>query len=125
MAVHFAFQTYAPSSKCSIVIDFADGLDRMRLLKRAEAIVREAGQVRCYGCAIIGICQVAAGDAEAYLHLSLTPWDYAASQIIVEEAGGRASRLDGSPLRLFDDKAGVLFTNGAIHDAICQALTNS
>lgn len=109
----------------SIGVDFADGSDRMNLLKRANTIIRDAGQIRCHGCAVIGICQVASGDAEAYLHLSLTPWDYAASQIIVEEAGGRSSRLDGSALRLFDDKVGVLFSNGVLHDPILHALTHS
>lgn len=111
--------------QCSIGVDFAGGQDRLRLMRQANAIIRDAGQIRCHGCAVIGICQVASGDADAYLHLSLTPWDYAASQIIVEEAGGRASRPDGSPLHLFDHNDGVLFTNGAIHETILRALTIS
>lgn len=111
--------------QCSIGVDFADGQDRLRLMRQANAIIRDAGQIRCHGCAVIGICQVASGDADAYLHLSLTPWDYAASQVIVEEAGGRATRPDGRPLHLFDGNEGVLITNSAIHDIILRALTIS
>ena len=40
------------------------------------------------------------GDAEAYIHVGLRPWDYAAAQLIVEEAGGKLTRLDGSLLDL-------------------------
>lgn len=96
-------------------IDFSDLDDRRTFLQRAPEVIRRAGQMRCYGCAVVAMCQIAAGEAEGYLHMSLNPWDYAAAQIIVEEAGGMCTRLDGSPLRLFDRKRGVLITNGAIH----------
>ncbi len=106
--------------ECSLGVDFGDGNDRIVLFERSGALLRAVGQLRCYGCAVLSLCQIATGDADAYVHLTLTPWDYAASQLLVEEAGGRASRLDGSPLRLFDRKRGVLFSNGALHDTIVE-----
>jgi len=106
--------------ECSLGVDFGDGNDRIVLFERSGALLRAVGQLRCYGCAVLSLCQIATGDADAYVHLTLTPWDYAASQLLVEEAGGRASRLDGSPLRLFDRKRGVLFSNGALHDTIAE-----
>lgn len=105
-----------------INIDFSGPRSRATALERSDRLMREVNQVRCYGCAVVSICQVASGDSEAYIHMSLTPWDYAASQIIVEEAGGRASRLDGSPLRLFDEDLGVIFSNGPLHDEIVRLL---
>ncbi len=54
--------------------------------------------------------------------MSLHPWDYAAGQVIVEEAGGIATRLDGSPFKLFDGREGVLITNGAIHDEMLKLI---
>ena len=105
-----------------VSVDFSNAADRARLIERGHRLLREAGQVRCYGCAVLAICQIASGDAEAYLHMSLTPWDYAASQVIVEEAGGRASRLDGTPLRLFERKEGVLFTNGRLHSEVLSLI---
>jgi 3'(2'), 5'-bisphosphate nucleotidase len=54
-------------------------------------------------------------------------WDQAAGSIIVEEAGGRVSDLDGKPLDFshgtsLSNNRGVLATNGAIHDAALSAI---
>lgn len=54
-------------------------------------------------------------------------WDQAAGSIIVEEAGGRVSDLDGKPLdfshgRTLATNRGVLATNGHLHDAILAGL---
>jgi len=98
-----------------VEIDFSVMEDRQMFMKRASNIMLRAGQIRCCGAAVGGICQVAAGESEAYIHMTLHPWDYAAAQLIAEEAGGMATRLDGSPLRVFDRKQGVLISNGAVH----------
>ena len=101
-----------------VEIDFSTMEDRRMFLKNAAAVMGQVGQIRCIGAAVGGICQVATGDADGYLHMTLHPWDYAAAQLIAEEAGAVSSRLDGSPLRVFDGKKGVLITNGAIHEAM-------
>ncbi|MGI9427819.1 MAG: 3'(2'),5'-bisphosphate nucleotidase [Bythopirellula sp.] len=54
-------------------------------------------------------------------------WDQAAGSIVVEEAGGRISDLDGKPLdfsrgRTLEGNRGVLATNGALHDALLAGL---
>lgn len=36
------------------------------------------------------------------------PWDHAPGVLLIEEAGGRAARLDGSPYRVDDDRTGLL-----------------
>lgn len=105
-----------------IDFDFSGRHDREALLGRASELFRQAGQVRCHGSAVASICQIATSDCDAYVHMSLHPWDYAAAQLIVEEAGGMASRLDGSPLELFDGKQGVLISNGAIHEELLALL---
>ncbi len=111
------------ANEACIQVDFSDLEDRKALIKRALDMLRTVGQLRSIGSAVASICQVAMGEAEGYLHMSLCPWDYAASQLIVEEAGGMASRLDGSPLRLFDNRSGVLITNGAIHREMLGLIT--
>ena len=98
-------------------IDFSGIEDRRLFVKGALDIMKKSGQVRCQGSAAVGICQVATGDVDGYLHMTLNPWDYAGAQLIAEEAGALATRLDGKPLRLFDGRQGVLVTNGAIHKA--------
>ena len=98
-----------------VEIDFGVPEERRSLIKHAGDIIRQVGQVRCQGAAVMGICQVASGDVDGFLHIGLEPWDFAAAQLIAEEAGAVATRLDGHPLRVFDGKRGVLITNGAIH----------
>ena len=55
------------------------------------------------------MCLLAKGSVEIYFEMLLRPWDYAASNLIVEEAGGVCSSIDG-PLDPFDQCA-VLAAN--------------
>jgi len=105
-----------------IEIDFSGRREREETLRRASEVIRKAGQVRCNCSTVVALCSVASADMEAFFHVALNPWDYAAGQLIVEEAGGRATRLDGSPLRLFDHGCGVLVTNGHIHQEVISLL---
>lgn len=109
-------------NEACVEIDFSVMEDRRMFMERASDIMLRAGQIRCCGAAVGGICQVASGESEAYLHMTLHPWDYAAAQLIAEEAGGMATRLDGSPLRVFDGRQGVLISNGAVHWEILSVI---
>ncbi|MBA3653288.1 MAG: histidinol-phosphatase [Actinobacteria bacterium] len=62
---------------------------------------------------------VAEGSVDVCIEPAVSPWDVAALQVIVEEAGGRFSDLDGVA-RL--DGGNVCTSNGALHDAVLQAL---
>ncbi len=110
------------ASHARIDLDFSGLEDRFQFLDRGVEVLRQVGQVRCYGSAVASICQIATGDCDAYLHMNLAPWDFAASQLIVEEAGGMASRLNGGPLHLFEPKQGLLITTGAIHHEMLAML---
>jgi myo-inositol-1(or 4)-monophosphatase len=61
----------------------------------AKTIHNTAG-VRRVGAAALDMCYVAAGRLDAYFETGLHPWDLAAGAIIVREAGGIVSGLDGS-----------------------------
>lgn len=62
---------------------------------------------------------VARGAADVMLEPELRVWDWAALSVIVEEAGGRITRLDGGPPT---DRGGVLTTNGRLHDEVLGRL---
>ena len=54
-------------------------------------------------------------------------WDHAAGAIIVEEAGGKVTDMDGKALNFRDnekmlDNRGVIATNGTIHEQVLQVL---
>ncbi len=56
--------------------------------------------IRRSGSAALDLCAIAAGRAELFFELRLQPWDFAAGSLIVEEAGGRCTRVDGGAIDL-------------------------
>lgn len=54
--------------------------------------------IRRSGSAALDLCAIAAGRAEIYFELILSPWDFAAGALIVEEAGGNVTTVDGREL---------------------------
>jgi len=96
---------------------------RERLLAYLHRILPRCGTVRALGSATLALAYVAAGWLDAYLNLALKPWDAAAGMLIVAEAGGRCSTLEGEPYRV--DLPGCLATNGLIHEELLAALHGS
>ena len=72
---------------------------------------RRALDIRRSGSSALDLCSIAAGRAEVFFELRLSPWDYAAGSLIVTEAGGIVTTLEGSPLK-FDTICSVIATNG-------------
>ena len=72
--------------------------------------------VRRAGSAALDLCCVASGRFEGFWEFNLNPWDTAAGVLIVEEAGGKVSRFDGSPFLL--DSRETLASNGHVHEAL-------
>ena len=76
----------------------------------AYAYFKKTLDVRRSGSAALDLCTIAAGRAELFFELALSPWDYAAGALIVEEAGGLVSDYDGRPLA-YDRPCSVLARN--------------
>jgi myo-inositol-1(or 4)-monophosphatase len=72
--------------------------------------------VRRAGSAALDLCNVACGRFDGFWEFNLNPWDTAAGALIVEEAGGRVSRFDGSAFEL--NSRETLASNGLVHDAL-------
>ena len=91
--------------------------ERLRPFNKLMGLARA---VRRDGAAALDLCYVAAGRADGFWEVILKPWDMHAGRLLVEEAGGKTSRLDGTPLGLGPD--GCVATNGLIQDALVEAL---
>jgi myo-inositol-1(or 4)-monophosphatase len=79
-----------------------------------------AGAVRRLGAASLDLCFVARGWLDGYWEYKLKPWDLAAGALIVEEAGGRVTALDGGR---FDPWSGeAIATNGRFHGELVAEL---
>ncbi len=72
--------------------------------------------VRRAGSAALDLCNVACGRFDGFWEFNLNPWDTAAGVLLVEEAGGRVTRFDGSPFEL--NSRETLASNGLVHDAL-------
>lgn len=84
--------------------------------RQFEAALRASAGVRRAGSAALDLCHVATGWFDGFWELSLAPWDVAAGALIVREAGGTVSRVDGD-----DDVIGhgsILAGNPTIHAAL-------
>ena len=62
---------------------------------------------------------MACGRLDCFYEEWLKPWDLAAGWLLVEEAGGAVTRLDGAPFRFGD---ALLATNGRVHAAMAELL---
>lgn len=79
--------------------------------------------VRRFGSAALDLCYVAAGRFDGYWELTIRPWDIAAGALIVEEAGGVATRLNGDNCYL-EPPFTILAGNPTIHALLLQEMKN-
>jgi myo-inositol-1(or 4)-monophosphatase len=79
-------------------------------------VLEQCQGLRRSGSAAFDLGTVAAGQADAFWEFGLNAWDTAAGAVIVREAGGAVTRLDGSEWAPGDHS--VLATNGHVHDAM-------
>ena len=94
--------------------DLALARDEIAAAQRAFAGLRR------YGAATLDLAWVAAGRLDAYWERDLSPWDLAAGSILVREAGGFISDLDGGDAIL--TKGNVVAGNDTMHRELLRLL---
>lgn len=90
----------------------ADAAQLQRVLRAFRAVQA----VRSLGCAALDLCDVARGRLDAFFEPGLAAWDTAAGALIVREAGGRTTDLDGAAHT--PGSRSIVASNGLIHDAL-------
>ena len=78
--------------------------------KLAYEYFQKCLDIRRSGSAALDLCSIASGRAELYFELILSPWDFAAGALIVEEAGGIVTTVEGGALPCLE-KSSVLARN--------------
>ena len=81
-----------------------------KTLELTEKLWNRSCDFRRMGAAVPDLCAVACGRLDAFFECQLSPWDYAAGSLIIEEAGGHISTLEGTPLP-YDRKCSVWASN--------------
>lgn len=72
------------------------------LFRVVKEMFQNSLSIRCGGSAALGLCRGASGSNTVYLELKLQPYDYVAASVILEEAGGKITQIDGSPITLHE-----------------------
>ncbi|HSJ25438.1 MAG TPA: inositol monophosphatase family protein [Longimicrobiales bacterium] len=85
-----------------------------------QAALRRSSGVRRAGSAALDLCHVATGWFDGFWELTLAPWDVAAGALVVREAGGVVTRMDGD--RDVLGHGSILAGNPAIHEAMAELL---
>jgi len=90
-------------------------------LRQMDTMLRESGGVRRAGSAALDLVDVAAGRFDGFWELMLSPWDIAAGLLLVREAGGRATNLDGRDVTGLD-ATGIVAASVPMHSWLLQKL---
>lgn len=85
-----------------------------------EKFIRKGIPVRRLGSAAIDLCWVAAGRFDGFYEHKLSAWDSAAGFLLVEEAGGKVTDLQGNYYNPY--QPGIIATNGHIHDSLMKVV---
>jgi myo-inositol-1(or 4)-monophosphatase len=91
-----------------------------RYVKMLPGVMRGTAGIRRAGAAALDLADVAAGRFEAFWELRLAPWDIAAGILLVREAGGIVTDLDGERCRV--KETSLVAGNPAMHEWLLQTL---
>lgn len=111
----------APLSECLGMMEYNAYRkdEKQKALHCADKIFSACRDIRTIGSAAASIAYVAAGRADAFLGRHLKLWDYAAGQVLLEEAGGRITDEKGG---FPQGQTHILATNGCVHDEFSSLL---
>jgi myo-inositol-1(or 4)-monophosphatase len=99
-----------------IRVSSVDQLGDAMIVERVERALAHAQGLLRLGSAALDFSLVAAGHIDVFYEANLKPWDMAAGVLLVREAGGRVTALDGGEFDLFAGE--MLTTNGPLHPAM-------
>jgi myo-inositol-1(or 4)-monophosphatase len=103
----------------NLMWDLREG--RAHLLPGIQELGRNVRGIRSLGAAALEMAYVACGRLSAYMQWRLSPWDFGAGALIVAEAGGTVTQMDGAPVDI-TQASSVVCSNGKIHDAVLGCL---
>ncbi|MFH1398609.1 MAG: inositol monophosphatase family protein [Candidatus Woesearchaeota archaeon] len=93
------------------------------LSKLATPLDKNARTFRKLGCCSLEFCYVACGKLDGLVNLFSYPYDYAAGALIIREAGGTATDLQGKPFTLFTKC--VIAANKKIHAQLLRVVSRT
>ena len=95
----------------------------MKQVSTFAAFLGEAQALRRLGSAALDLAYVAAGRFDGFWEEHLHPWDMAAGALLVEEAGGTVTGVDGTPYDVFCGH--LTASNALLHPAMVHVILKS
>jgi myo-inositol-1(or 4)-monophosphatase len=90
------------------------------VMELLEAVLIRVQGIRRAGAAALDLAYVACGRLDGFWEIKLKPWDTAAGQLLLEEAGGKISDFRGGTYSTFIPE--ILATNGLIHEELLSVI---
>lgn len=84
-----------------------------------RSVMTHTAGVRRAGAAALDLAYVAAGRVDGFWEMGLQPWDTAAGVLLIQEAGGRVSRIGGGEYRHHGD---IVAASPKTYDALLELL---
>jgi myo-inositol-1(or 4)-monophosphatase len=97
--------------------------DLAEKLKLFNRFMGEARAIRRDGAAALDLSYVAAGRVDGFWEERLQPWDMTAGNLFIAEAGGRATRFDGTPVGLRADE--LVAAGPGLHPLMLEVLART
>jgi myo-inositol-1(or 4)-monophosphatase len=98
------------------------GKEMVETLERIKKFfMRRILGLRRLGAAALDLCYVACGRAAGFWEFELSPWDFAAGKLIVEEAGGKVTGRRNEPV-VVKEKAFIVASNSRIHRSMLDVI---
>ncbi len=93
--------------------------DGEKTMKIASELLYKCADIRRFGSAAIDLAYLAAGRFDLFFEVQLSPWDYAAGMLIIKEAGGIITDMQGNELKL-DKPTPVIAGNPIAYSALLE-----
>jgi myo-inositol-1(or 4)-monophosphatase len=91
------------------------------VIEQFAGFLRKGLLVRRLGSAALDLAYVACGRFDGFWEIGLSPWDSAAGQLLVREAGGRVTHYDGTDYNVY--RKSIVATNNLLHEAILNIIS--
>ncbi|MBD3184692.1 inositol monophosphatase [Candidatus Poribacteria bacterium] len=113
--------SHRPFSEALAIYDSTLHTQKELKMGMLSELVEKAFGLRMTGSAVRNLTYIADGTADFIVEFSDKPWDFAAGGLILEEAGGKMTTLEGDDWSPYNQ--GYIGSNGIFHDEIVEMIS--
>lgn len=96
--------------------------DPVNNLEQLGRFIKKCQGFRRFGSCALDLAFLAAGRYDGFWEFKLSSWDLAAGILLVQEAGGEVTRIEGSPMGYLTERNHIVASNGLIHQEMLETI---